>query len=219
MPLLKFAAAALAVGVFVGPASAGPGQAEACPTLRIEPAAGGSIFCIKNTSAQTLTAYLIELVDYPGSSFSYWQDVPDAEPVAPGAEVRKNISNMTVGAVPDYVKMQAAIYADGSTACIPEKVTQLMERRRATLAAVRELIGRFEKAQSKDAVAADLKQWSDSLPQLSKVAARSQAGINQDATRLMIRKTASRLESEPADKVLAELRALERAMAASKPAL
>jgi len=57
------------------------------------------------------------------------------------------------------------------------------------------------------------------LPQLSKVAARSQAGINQDATRLMIRKTASRLESEPADKVLAELRALERAMAASKPAL
>jgi len=33
-----------------------------------------------------------------------------------GGEKRIQVENMTVGAVPDYVKMQAAIYADGSTA-------------------------------------------------------------------------------------------------------
>jgi hypothetical protein len=212
MSLLKFAAAAL---LAVLPAAA---QAP-LPTLRIEPAAGGSIFYVRNTYSQPLTGYLIELVDYPGSSFSYWQDVPDAEPVAPGAEIRKSISNMTVGAVPDYVKLQAAIFADGATAGVPGKVTQLVERRRATFAAVRELISRFEKTQSKDALLADLKNWSDSLPQLSKVAARSQAGINQDATRLMIRKTAARLEAEQPGKLLADLKTLERAMAATRPTL
>jgi len=212
MSFAKFAAAVLAALL--------PAAAQApLPTLRIEPTAGGSLFFIKNTSSQPLTAYLIELVDYPGSSFSYWQDVPDAEPIAAGTEARKNISNMTVGAVPDYVKIQAAIFADGSTAGIPEKITQLIERRRATLAAVRELIGRFEKAQSKDVLTGDLTQWSESLPQLSKVAARSQAGINQDATRLMIRKAASRLGTEPQERVLAELRAIQRMLAASKPAL
>jgi hypothetical protein len=99
------------------------------PDLRIEPTAGGSIFYVKNSSTQPLTGWLIELVDYPGSSFSLWQDDP-AVPLAPGAEKRIPVTNMTVGAVPDYVKIQAAVYADGSTAGVPEKVTSLIERRR-----------------------------------------------------------------------------------------
>ena len=69
------------------------------PDLRIEPTAGGSIFYVKNSSTQPLTGWLIELVDYPGSSFSLWQDDP-AVPLAPGAERRIPVTNMTVGGGP-----------------------------------------------------------------------------------------------------------------------
>ena len=51
------------------------------PGLRIEPTGGGSIFYIKNNSPEALSAYLIELVDYPGSSYSFWQDETIAEPI------------------------------------------------------------------------------------------------------------------------------------------
>src|SRR5258708_16196535 len=102
------------------------------PELRIEATTGGSIFYVKNVSSQPLTAWLIELVDYPGSSYSLWQD-DVSEPIVPGVEKRIPVSNMTVGAVPDYVTIQAAIYADGATSGVPEKVTQCIERRRAVL--------------------------------------------------------------------------------------
>src|SRR5437899_6722796 len=130
------------------------------PELRIEPTAGGSILHIHNSSPQPLTAWLIELVDYPGSSFSLPQD-DLSEPIAPGGERKIQVTNMTVGAVPDYVKMRAAIYADGSTAGLAEKVDQLTERRRFGLAITRELIARLEKAKAassaKPALLADLK--------------------------------------------------------------
>src|ERR1035441_4726258 len=44
------------------------------PEPHTERTAGGSIFYNKNNSPQPLNAYLIELVDYPGSSNSLWQD-------------------------------------------------------------------------------------------------------------------------------------------------
>src|SRR5215472_5556752 len=94
----KFAAAAL---LALMPAAA---QAP-LPTLRIEPTAGGSIFYIKNPHTQALTAYMIEMPDYPGSYYVLFQDVLDAVPIAAGAELRKPITNMTVGAAPEYVKM------------------------------------------------------------------------------------------------------------------
>src|SRR5208337_3305065 len=75
------------------------------PELRTEPTAGGSIFYIRNNSPQPLNAYLIELVDYPGSSYALWQDETVAEPIPPQGEKRIQVANMTVGAVPDYVKM------------------------------------------------------------------------------------------------------------------
>src|SRR5450759_4803617 len=137
------------------------------PELRIEPTAGGSIFYIKNNSPEALTAYLIELVDYPGSSYSFWQVETVAEPIPPKGEKRIQVANMTVGAVPDYVKMQAALYAGGATAGIPEKVAQLLDRRRATLDTTRQLIARVEKAQAegtpKPALIASLRQWADTL--------------------------------------------------------
>jgi hypothetical protein len=187
------------------------------PTLRIEPTIGGSIFYIKNTYTQPVTAYLIELVDYPGSSFWLGEDIMTSDPIPAGGEIRKPISNMTVGAAPEYVKMQATIFADGSTAGIPEKITQLLERRRATLQTIRELIGKFENAASKDALIADLKQWSDSMPPPSR--GRSQTAINQAAAKLMISNASSHLAKEPVDKVLSDLRAMEHYLAATKPTL
>jgi hypothetical protein len=184
------------------------------PELRTEPIGGGTVFFVKNTSSQPLTAYLIELVDYPGSSYSLWQD-EITEPVAPGAEKRIQVTNMTAGAVPDYMKIQAAIYADGSTAGVPEKVAQFIERRKAVLATTRELISRIEKGATK----ADLKQWADSLQPVGKVKQNSQPVINQAAARALVSETAAKLESRSVEDTLGSLRASEKALAASKPVL
>ena len=193
------------------------------PDLRIEPTAGGSIFYIRNGSTQPLTAYLIELVDYPGSSYSLWQDDVTTQPLAPGGEKRISVANMTVGAVPDYVKMRAALYADGSSAGIPEKVEQLVARRHTALETTRDLIGRLEKAQSagtpKAAVIPDLKEWAASLQPAGKGNRNSPAALNQGVKRSVISDGASRLEKQSLDEVLAGLRATERALASSKPPL
>jgi hypothetical protein len=183
------------------------------PILRIEPATGGSIFYIKNTHTQPVTAYMIEMPDYPGSYYVLFEDVLDAQPIAPGVELRKPITNMTVGAVPDYVKMQAAVFTDGSTAGSPEKVAAILERRKATVATIHELIARLDKGQS----AADLKQWSDGLPQIPRNRARSQEAINQAEIRSVIAKASARLASEGAERTLAQLREIERMLAAAKP--
>lgn len=90
-------------------------EAQQLPALRIEAVGGGSVFYVTNTAAQPLTAWLIELVDYPGSSYSLFQDDVSA-PLAPGAEKRIPVSNMTVGAAPEHVKITAAVFADGATA-------------------------------------------------------------------------------------------------------
>ena len=180
------------------------------PELRTEPIGGGSVFFVKNTSSQPLTAYLIELVDYPGSSYSLWQD-DITSPVAPGVEKRIQITNMTAGAVPDYMKIQAAIYADGSTAGVPEKVTQFIERRKAVLATTRELIARIEKGATK----ADLMQWAESLQPVGKVRPNSQPVINQAAARSLVLETAAKLDAHSTE----TLRAAEKALATSKPPL
>ena len=187
------------------------------PELRIEPTAGGSIFYIKNNSPQALNAYLIELVDYPGSSYSFWQDETVAEPIPPKGEKRIQVANMTVGAVPDYVKMQAALYAGGASAGIPEKVAQLLDRRRVTLETTRQLIARIEKAQTggtpKSAAVAGLKQWADTLQPAGKGNRNSPAAINQAAARSVIAATAARLDTLSFAESLAVLRAWESALA------
>ena len=187
------------------------------PELRIEPTAGGSIFYIKNNSPQALNAYLIELVDYPGSSYSFWQDETVAEPIPPKGEKRIQVANMTVGAVPDYVKMQAALYAGGASAGIPEKVAQLLDRRRVTLETTRQLIARIEKAQTggtpKSAAVAGLKQWADTLQPPGKGNRNSAAAINQAAARGVVVGTAATLDAASLADALAVLRGWERALA------
>jgi hypothetical protein len=194
---------------------AGLGTAAQLPELRTEPIGGGSVFFVKNTSPQPLTAFLIELVGYPGSSYSLWQDEITATPLAPGAEKRIQVTNMTAGAVPDYMKIQAAIYADGSTAGVPEKVAQFIERRKAVLETTRELIRRLEKG----ATAADLKQWADTLRPEGKVKANSQPVINQSASRGLIMDAETYLNANGTESTLKHLRASEKSLVASKPVL
>jgi hypothetical protein len=193
------------------------------PTLRVEPTAGGSIFFVKNIASQPLTAYLIELVGYPGTTYSFWQDNNATELIPAGVEQQIPVTNMTVGAVPEYVKMQAAVYADGSSGGIPGKVTQLVERRRSILATTRELIHRMDKAQAggsaKPALIAELKQWTESMEPIGKSRQFSQAAINQAAARGLIGEIIGQLNGNSPDAVLDRLRAAERSLSASKPAL
>jgi hypothetical protein len=137
--------------------------------------------------------------------------------VAPGAEKRIPVNNMTVGAVPDYVKLQAALFADGSSSGILEKVAQLVERRRALLDTTRQLLGRLEKAGTSKAGQADLKQWADSMQPSGKPNRNSQAFINQSAARGLIADTIAGLDRISLEDTLTGLKANERALAASKP--
>jgi hypothetical protein len=180
------------------------------PDLRIEPTAGGSIFYIRNNTAQPLKAYLIELVDYPGSSYSFWQDETNAEPLPPKGERRIQVTNMTVGAVPDYVKMRAALYADGSTAGVPEKVVQLMDRRRVMLETVRQVIARMESAQA-DTAKAGLKSWADTLQPQGKNR-NTPAAMNQAAAHGIVLGAAHRLEGQSFADTLTLLRGWEKAL-------
>src|ERR1700719_3841061 len=106
MPLRPFATAILLS------LSAAISAQPPLPELRTEPTTGGSIFYVRNVASQPLAAYLIELVNYPGSSYSLWRYEIAADPILPGVEKRLPVSNMTVGPVPDYIKIQAALYAD-----------------------------------------------------------------------------------------------------------
>ena len=113
------------------------------PNLVVEATDGGSAFVIRNThSSQALTAYLIELVDYPGSSFAFSQDelAQGGTPLGAGQQRRFPVPNMTLGAAPDYVKMRAALYADGSASGADDRVAQLRSRRKLLVATIGEIL-------------------------------------------------------------------------------
>ena len=189
------------------------------PELRIEPTGGGSVFYIRNNSPVPLAAYLIELVGYPGSSYSFWQDETVAEPIPPKTEKRIQVANMTVGAVPDYVKMQAAVYTGGASAGIPDKVVQLRERRRAILDTVRQLIVRLEKAQTQKMSTSDLmaslKQSADAMQPAGRGNRNSQAAINQAASRELILVTNVKIGTQSPQDALTALRAWQSALSAN----
>jgi hypothetical protein len=173
------------------------------PGLRVEAVDAGSILYVKNRAAQPLTAFLIELVDYPGSSFTYLHD-DLAETLAPGVEKRIAVGNMLPGAVPDSVKLEAAIFADGSTAGVPAKIARLVERRRTILETTREAIRRIGAGER----AAELRKWSESLQTERQAVA---AGVASNA--------AERLAAGTVDAALEALRQADARLASSKPAL
>ena len=193
------------------------------PQLRVEPKAGGSIFFIKNSSSQPLTGYLIELVDYPGSFFQLWQEEILTTPVAPGAEKRIEVANMTVGAVPDYVKLEAAIYADGSTAGIPGKIDQLVARRRFTLSTVQDLIRRLEVAEeantTKERAVVVLRHVTEFMLLPSKADKASQLAVNQGAGREVVSMTDDYLAKHTVKETIEQLHAWEHKLTESKPSL
>jgi len=193
------------------------------PELRTEPTDGGSVFHVRNRASQPITAFLIELVDYPGSAYTMWEEDIEGAQIAPGAERRIPVTNMTVGAVPDYVKLQAAIFADGTSAGVPAKVAQILERRRFSLQVAREMIQRVEAAKSaatsRADFAASLRTWAESIPRPDRSNRNSPTPVNQAAGRALILETADDLERSSLDEILTRIRKTERALAASKPAL
>jgi hypothetical protein len=118
--------------------------------------------------------------------------------------------------VPDYVKMRAALYAGGTTAGIPEKVAQLLDRRRAILETTRQAMARIEKAQAdgtaKSDLLAALKLWADTLQPAGKGNRNSPAAINQAAARGVVLGAAARIDTQSAAETLALLRTWERAL-------
>lgn len=180
----------------------------ALPELRVEAVDTGSILTVKNRAAQPLMGFLIELVDYPGSSFTLWQDDP-ADAVAPGAERRISLTNMLLGAAPDYVRIQAAVFADGSTAGVPAKVALMVERRRALLETARDLIRRIGAGTEKSALLAELRQL-ESARAVGNVAVVS-------ARRGFIARAIESLERRTVEETVASLKRWESALAASNP--
>jgi len=183
----------------------------ALPGLRVEPFDAGTLLFVRNTATQPLTAFLIEMVDYPGSSFAFLQDDLPAG-IAPGVEQRFQVANQLPGAVPDYVKLQAAIYADGSAAGIPVKVALLIDRRRAQFETARDLIRRISGVADKTAAIADLRLLAASLRP-------GGAATPAEARRGLVARTLDTLDKRTAEEALAGLKRLETALAASKPPL
>lgn len=192
-----------------------PAAAQPLPELHVDAVDAGSVLRVRNTYTQTLEAFLIELVDYPGSSFSFWED--GNRGVVAGSELRIPITNMTVGAAPEYVKMQAAIYADGATAGSPEKIGELLERRRVSLQTIRELIEHVKKAPSAEAAKADLRQWRDTIS--IKGSADTLEAARRSTSRTLIAGAISKLDSKKLSDVLSDLRTSEKRLEKSKPPL
>lgn len=94
-----------------------------CPEVTGTPAEDGSVITVRNREAQPLSAFLVEIVDYPGSRFSHLE-APGAA-IAPGQERRVVVRSLMPGTVPDYLKVTAAVYAGGG-ACGSEDKVQLL---------------------------------------------------------------------------------------------
>ncbi|MBV8819245.1 MAG: hypothetical protein JO022_12865, partial [Acidobacteriaceae bacterium] len=184
---------------------------------------GGSVVHIRNTGSHALTAFLVELVDYPGSHFTEYMDEVAGSPIVPGENRSYAVKNMTIGAAPEYVKVTAAIYGDGSSAGEPERVQRLLGRRRETLRTTNELIKRLEAAESagasREVVSDSLKQWIDSLPPPAKSKSVNKENASAGAALLVISETRAELASHSVAETLDRLRRARQALAASKPAL
>ena len=198
------------------------------PELKVEPIDAGSVMTVKNAYSQPLAAFIIELVDYPGSTYSLIDDVydkPGSTAIQMGGEKKIKVSNMTIGAVPEHVKLLAAIYMDGASVGSPEKLKEIMGRRKMRLDTERELIQRIEKAQTdkkeKDAIVAELREWGNSLVPVAKLGALRPATVDpaKAAARVIILTAAAKINTQGIDVELAELKKTEVELAASKPAL
>jgi hypothetical protein len=107
--------------------------------------------------------------------------------------------------------MQAAIYADGSTAGAPERVSLLVERRRAILETTREQIRR----NGAGAGSSEIKEWAGTI----RISGRGVEAMVPMARRQTADAAAGWLEKGSRDDALERLRKTEVALAAGKPPL
>jgi hypothetical protein len=193
------------------------------PDLKVEPTGGGSIFTIKNNYSQPLAAFLIELVDYPGSTYSFTHDPLGPTAIPAGGEKKITVANMTVGAVPDHVKIQAAIYEDGTTVGTPEKVAHILNQRRARLSNTRAILQRIEADQKegkdKDAIVADLRQWATTIVPPPPPGMQPITDPAKTAMRNMIALAANNIAKQGIEMEVNRLKTTEGELAASKPSL
>ncbi|MBI4909715.1 MAG: hypothetical protein HY820_39220 [Acidobacteria bacterium] len=175
------------------------------PEMVVEATDGGSALVIRNIHpSAALTAYLVELVDYPGSSFAFSQDelAQGGDPLPAGKLRRLPIANMTVGAAPDYVKMRAALYADGSSSGPDDKVAQLRSRRAMLLATIREIL----------AQPANLKALLEAAPFLENKRNRSMPEVVDRASKRALIQEAMELHGKSAAGMIEKFRARETAL-------
>jgi hypothetical protein len=193
------------------------------PQLRVEAEASGSIFNVKNTYSQPLTALFIELVDFPSETYAFTRDELGAGAVAAGTEKKILVANPTPGAAPANVKVTAAVYADGETAGAPDKVKHILTLRKGRLDNTREILQRIETAQKdgkdKDAMVADLRQWATTVVPPPPAGMQPITDPAKTVKRNMIALAASNIAKLGVDAELARLKKSESELAASKPVL
>ena len=175
------------------------------PNLVVEATDGGSAFVIRNThSSHALTAYLIELVDYPGSSFAFSHDelAQGGTPLGAGQQRRFPVPNMTLGAAPDYVKIRAALYADGSASGSDDKVAQLRARRKLLLATIGEIL----------AQPTNLKALRDAIPPSNPKSNRAAPDVVDRSSRLALINEAINLQTKSANALQDNFKARQAAL-------
>src|SRR4051794_4176050 len=102
--MLRRIAASILAGVVAVMAS------TPCPEVNAEPVDDGSLIHIRHNQPHLLTAFLVEIVDYPGNHFSRMQEDLFRPGTAAGEEKRIVVRGLMPGTVPDYLKVTAAIY-------------------------------------------------------------------------------------------------------------
>jgi hypothetical protein len=179
-----------------------------CPEVKAEPVENGSLIRLRHNEAQPLTGFLIEIVDYPGNRFAYMRDELFGSSIAAGHERRIVVNNLMPGTVPDYLKVTAAVYANGTSCGTADKVKLIIDARRENRQLNRAIIGRIKEGLSAGAstenLTTDLTKW-----------ARSNSAVNS----AVITHVVEQLKRTSTDKVLSALEKVEQILAASKPPL
>jgi hypothetical protein len=183
-------------------------SAAPCPEVNAEPFKDGSLIRIRHDQPQVLTAFLIEIVDYPGNRFAHLEDELFRDSIPAGKERRLVVSSLMPGTVPDYLKVTAAIYGDGTVCGTLEKVKLILDARRENLQQTREIIGRIQKAQTSQGSTASL---------TAELRARAQSA--SPSVKGVFSHVADQLDRVSLHEVLRSLRVVEQTLAASKPSL
>jgi hypothetical protein len=147
------------------------------------------------------------MVDYPGNNFQIVVDEVWGKPLPSGHERTYHTPALMPGTVPEYLKVVAAIYEDGTTAGKAEDTAILLDDRRRKLRGLQAILPRLEKlhpGKTAPQIIADLRTWKDSLA---------------SELRFVADIVIYQLERVPVPELLEDLRGREQAVANSKPKL